>query len=83
MAEVVRTYPQPVPQINSVELLLSRDEAEFIVDVFARVGGNADVTRRACAAVISSALREAFGGRFGGSAKDITGTIECHNRPRK
>lgn len=58
MAQATRIVTQPVPTPpDLVKLVLSIEEAQTLADVFSKVGGNPDYSRRGYIDAIALALR--------------------------
>jgi hypothetical protein len=74
--DVVRVVSEEVPE--TVELTLTADEAQFIADVLARVGGDYHESRRGHSQFIAAALSDA-GVQWDTTAEDVTGDIWCDN----
>lgn len=65
---------------QAVVLEMSEDEALFLADIFSRIGGHPDFTRRRHQESLTQALRNA--GVQGGGAQDIDGGIRMLSGPR-
>jgi hypothetical protein len=75
---------QTVVERPFVKLELSPEEAQFLADVLAKIGGDPVTTRRKHQLAISGALRDAGHNftwhskpRYGEPARDITGNLGC------
>lgn len=77
MAKVTLITPEPLPD---VVLTMSREEAETLVSVLCRVGGNHESTRRGLSQGILNALRHMD--VAGAGCGDLTGSIMFNTDPK-
>lgn len=73
MAKLLSTKPLPVPQVESIIIEITGEEALALRAVFAQVGGNSDTTRRGLIDSVSRMVGKAINDCY--DSTDIEGSI--------
>lgn len=71
---------ETVLQTETIELSLSEEEAQFLMDIFSKIGGDPDTSRRHIAREFELTLTNLG---FSWDTSDLDGSIYCIDDPRR
>jgi len=72
MAKLLGTKPLPIPQIKSLTIEITGDEADALLTILNNVGGNSENTRRGLVDNVARVLSEVLRGHH---LRDVIGTL--------